>query len=482
MQDMLLYRKSVLYFLVFLIFGTLSLGRAFSVFSPLRLFGLPFYITDVFILFSLPLAMKGFWDLRRLPGWFYAPFSLLFFLAEVYLFHGLLIDHSPYALRSAVLSVYLLFVPVVWFMFKRAFRPEYFLVLLVLANVGSVIFGAGIGPQVWLANTRGFNLTLFYGVTIAFLLPFGLECLTDIRSRWLVWGITGINVFMVINGCVRSSWAALIVLLVFYILIFRSKWKALIIAYGMIMISVGSLLLLQGVFVREGQLRFVQRTQGTFYFITQTLDRVKALSRKSYVDKHGLGAKDFVLENAETRDIELENAAEENAAEENAQDIMPLSEAAGNAYSNMTWRIGVWKATFSAGMKSPLWGNGFSKLLIYDQSLVTAEIRGPGADSGIVPPHNEFLTVFYRMGLIGIVLFVWINGFVFWRGLRRLGGESDPICRACLAGALGALVVWHIAAQFFDLIDSPPTNIILWMLLGLVLVLLYGRDIERAEV
>jgi hypothetical protein len=45
--------------------------------------------------------------------------------------------------------------------------------------------------------------------------------------------------------------------------------------------------------------------------------------------------------------------------------------------------------------------------------------------------------------------------------------------RACLIGALGGLVFWHVTAMFFDLIDSPPTNVTLWALLGLILTIVY---------
>jgi hypothetical protein len=142
---------------------------------------------------------------------------------------------------------------------------------------------------------------------------------------------------------------------------------------------------------------------------------------------------------------------------------------------NITWRLEIWKISLQQSMASPIWGNGFAKPIEYG-GVTRLQRVGFAQDSGVTPTHNELLTVFYKMGFLGLLLFLWINGFVFFQGLQRSSLCREPLHKVCLLGALGGLIVWHVMAQFFDLIDSPPTNIFLWMLLGFILSLSFKKD------
>lgn len=45
--------------------------------------------------------------------------------------------------------------------------------------------------------------------------------------------------------------------------------------------------------------------------------------------------------------------------------------------------------------------------------------------------------------------------------------------RRFLLATLTSIIYWHTMALFFDVMESPPTSIFLWVLLGLVFSLMY---------
>ena len=232
-----IYSKVVMLFILLIFLGTFSLGRAFSVIDMFELFGVPFYVTDVFIVFALPLAVKGVLDLKTLPALFRWPFWAFLAFGTAYILWGLLIDRNIYAVRGVVLSVYLLFLPIVWVLFKQSLKIDLLLALIIVSNIFSVMLGLGIGPQTWLMETRGFNLTLFYGITAAFLVPYGLYSMRG-KARYCAWVLAGINIYMVLFCSVRSAWVAAVCLMVFLLLVFYSRWKEVLLAYAIILLCV----------------------------------------------------------------------------------------------------------------------------------------------------------------------------------------------------------------------------------------------------
>jgi O-antigen ligase len=83
-----------------------------------------------------------------------------------------------------------------------------------------------------------------------------------------------------------------------------------------------------------------------------------------------------------------------------------------------------------------------------------------------VPPHNHLLTVFLKMGVLGLALFLFINSYVFIYALAYLKKTKLKIINNLLIALLGAFVFWHTLALFFDVIDSPSTSIFLWIFIG----------------
>lgn len=444
------YRRSVFIALMIILCGTFCFARAFSLQKLAVIFGVPLYITDVFILFALPLAWEGIKAMEpRVPMMFRGPFLAMFFFGMFYLILGVLVYRSEFALRGVVLSTYLLFLPLIWVVVERHFNGRIFCVILGVCNLIALVNGAIIinhWPVPWdglpfhFAQMRTFNILLYSGIAIAFFLPYGMEKAKGF-SRWALGALCGLNIALIVMSGLRTAWVEVICLVVFFFFVFRGRIKKLLTALVVIFIFILGFLLAQS-FWESGRAQkpaYIERAAGTVLFLDEVL-----------------------------------------TSNHPPEQIPPERRV---AYGNITWRLKIWKATWQAGKTSLIWGHGFRDVLIYDPSAIgrTSPVRGFAENSGITPPHNEFMTIFYKMGFLGLALFLWINGFVFVQGVKALERSGHASRRVYLAGALGSLVAWHAMAQSFDVIDSPPTNIFLWVLLGFVLVLVYGQKAVPEE-
>ena len=143
--------------------------------------------------------------------------------------------------------------------------------------------------------------------------------------------------------------------------------------------------------------------------------------------------------------------------------------------ANIKWRLDIWKQTIDEIREYPVFGWGYGTqidYLIWKQRL--SWLKAIGANTGIVPPHNHLLAVTYKMGLVGLALFLFINIRVFFYGLFYLKKCQSDFNRRFLIASLAGFVHWHGMAFFFDILESPPTGIFLWILMGAILAVIYA--------
>jgi len=135
-------------------------------------------------------------------------------------------------------------------------------------------------------------------------------------------------------------------------------------------------------------------------------------------------------------------------------------------FGNIAWRFGIWKQTLEFASDSLLIGKGFGAYPVYEIWGTHQYPHGIYLDSGIVPAHNHIVTVLLKMGILGLGLFLSINFYVFFYALSYLNKCNIRFLKYSLIAFLGAFVFWHCLALFFDLIDSPPTSIFSWIIIG----------------
>lgn len=121
-----------------------------------------------------------------------------------------------------------------------------------------------------------------------------------------------------------------------------------------------------------------------------------------------------------------------------------------------TGRWGVWTELWERGVHALPWGNGFG----YVWSLSSEELTGsPGQfesdESGVVPPHNDFVYLFAEFGVAGIFLFLffWMNLF---QAHRVVTDSEDPLLRVSASLLLGALVSGLVVSLTDDLFAIRP--------------------------
>ena len=142
-------------------------------------------------------------------------------------------------------------------------------------------------------------------------------------------------------------------------------------------------------------------------------------------------------------------------------------------------RLSMWMTAAAPSFQSPtalVFGRGFHELLI-DIELTTGWIKRS--------PHNSFVTIFARLGLIGLILFVVFHVlFVRYvaRALRFVSEQRLGFPKALLTWMGLYYVSFNIGAFFGVVYDTPymaaPAYFIMGCAYGLSTVVLSGRSRE----
>jgi hypothetical protein len=89
--------------------------------------------------------------------------------------------------------------------------------------------------------------------------------------------------------------------------------------------------------------------------------------------------------------------------------------------------------------------------------------------------------VTYKTGIFGLLLFLYVNIRVFFIGIFHLRRCRSDFLRRMLTACLAGLVYWHGIAFFFDILESPPTGIFLWILLGIIISIVHSDQSREHE-
>lgn len=115
-------------------------------------------------------------------------------------------------------------------------------------------------------------------------------------------------------------------------------------------------------------------------------------------------------------------------------------------------RFQMWRTAIEPNLASPaafLFGNGFGDLLV-DIELNTGWIKRS--------PHNSFVTIFARVGLVGLAIFVGLHQrflSVVWRAIRRTRLRGRTAQRQTLSFLLVYYTAFTMGALFSVVYDTP---------------------------
>lgn len=414
-------------FLTF-IFLVLSFGRFFSIIH----IG-PIYVTEIMLVLVFLLLLENGREILQIPRTFLIFLTAYFILSNIYLLYGICCKNL-YALRDIILSGYTLFLPATFIILSDKAKLKVFLWIVVLSNiVGLAINRFWIyQPSPWYpllifsSKIKTFNYAFYYAFTLSFLIPL-LSLAINTKKKVLIIFLSAFNIYMIAMMAVRSSWLVTLVMLIFIIIFFSKKVFKYMLYIILLLCPISAI----------------------FLYIPNSAQ----LSRSTLKDKV----------NAFT------NFVGGKEKKDGLQD-----ETVNQYYDNITWRFSVWSKAINSGLKNPLFGAGFGRTVFHsDRFKNPLEPR-----ANIQPLHNHVVTLFYKMGFFGLALFLFINIYTFCFGLFYLNQCKSEFIKCFLIGALGSFIQWHGMALFFDLIDSPPTSIFLWIILGLIFA---GVNIDKKQ-
>lgn len=467
--------------------GVLSFGRAFATLH-LKIGSLPVFVTELLLIIIIPMLFLKMGKILELPKSFLIALSVYFSLGILYLTFGIL-NRNFYCLRDIVLCGYILFLPFTFIVFSENNNLRIFFNVYIFSNIICILAGRicmficffPVWLKVFGANSRFFNFGLYYGMAVSIYICL-LLILKNKAERLLLFLLLAANIYMIFFTGERSLWISLIILMAFFLVKLGFVFLRLI----------GRLL------------PYLFVVLGFFYYfdfmvlpdsIHITEVRAKAESVKIILQKSApvLKKEAIVYNSCTHRDTQIEKGIESSPASQAVSTIAQETSFGRNpakslneirvstegrvrgVIDNLFWRIRLWEQSINFGLESPIFGRGFGiypdyRIWYYEYQAESSArlIKGIGADSNVVPSHNELITIFYKMGLLGLGLFLFINIYVFVFALGALGAHPVNKSQFLLLGFLGMFIFWHVLAFFFNVIDSPSTTIFLWIISGII--------------
>jgi len=408
-------------------FGTFVFGRAFSI-QSLNIKGIHVFVTEFLLALSFILLLLK--PKKALENWksqlkpdLAVGFTVYLLMGSIYLLFGLF-EHGYFAFRDIVFCHYSLLVFVGLHVLNTPVKIKNLSRVIFTGMTASLLVGCLLNfvPRSsrfpfyrFINETKEFNWSFFFGLIVIF----GLCFFAYEKEKRLTRGIlVYLSLLFVILTLVRTAWVGLVVALLTIGVFLKKEMAILAVIFPLVF---GSLFVIDMLPFRK---------------------RITSLIRN-------------------------ELAGTIPGKEENV------------AWRNVEWRWQIWDQTLQKISQKPLFGWGFGSFPDYtiDGSPVS-KISGVGPKSGIVPPHNHILSVMYKTGFLGLVLFLFINIRIFLYGFKHLKKCKSELYRRLLIATLGGLVFWHSIALFIDALESPPTGIFLWILLGLVVSLVHADKIN----
>ncbi len=138
-------------------------------------------------------------------------------------------------------------------------------------------------------------------------------------------------------------------------------------------------------------------------------------------------------------------------------------------YGNILFRILIWREMLEELIKEKRWfGFSFGK----PQRSISLESSGFAAGEwgrdGWIAPHNAFLHIIYRAGVLGVLMLFGILVFLFFM-------VSTAVKRRSMEGLLllSILIYWLVLSNFLVVLELPYQAIPFWTLFGMIFAYLY---------
>jgi O-antigen ligase len=152
----------------------------------------------------------------------------------------------------------------------------------------------------------------------------------------------------------------------------------------------------------------------------------------------------------------------------------------GNLNGTVQGRFTLWSETLDTQVSDDrlVYGYGFGVNLAYLAGGAAVSVQPPGSDP-LRSPHNSYLDVLARMGLIGLSL--WIALWVGWyrrivRGCRRLAQRGLYVRRRVAVLCLMVVTATLVGSFFNPSLEGAQAAVLMWVAFGIGLVVTSFRN------
>jgi O-antigen ligase len=139
--------------------------------------------------------------------------------------------------------------------------------------------------------------------------------------------------------------------------------------------------------------------------------------------------------------------------------------------SNTAWRVAFWRFLIEQSAEQPVIGAGFGAPSNFTWSGIPYDSRtgDPNNSFDVTAPHNSFVNLLYRTGVVGLLAVVALVVLAAWR-LVPVASRSKGETRAVSIWLLAMVALTCAVASFAVALEGPFLGIFFWAALGLALL------------
>jgi O-antigen ligase len=140
---------------------------------------------------------------------------------------------------------------------------------------------------------------------------------------------------------------------------------------------------------------------------------------------------------------------------------------------NASFRLAFWEAAMAKSLNSPVFGNGFDA---YPDDVAPPQ---PGNPDPFPSPHNSFVAIAYRAGLISFLIVLGLLLNLVRLGFRASRERTLPVDRAVCAALTGVVVFIGVTSAFNVYLEAPYAGPLFWTCVGLLAYAVYADPFRR---
>jgi O-antigen ligase len=157
------------------------------------------------------------------------------------------------------------------------------------------------------------------------------------------------------------------------------------------------------------------------------------------------------------------------------QEITRAKSVADTDDPNARFRLSFWKHALSRSIDSPFIGSGFDP---YPPDLVPPKTS---RDDPFTGPHNSFVALGYRLGIVPLLALLFLLGALLRRGFYISVHATSRQYRAICAALTAIVVYTGIASAFNVFLEAPYAGPLFWTTVGLLAVAAYAPGINESD-